>query len=176
MRSGNATFAQAAEEWLRFVEQDRERTRMIAKADVRGVQEWMGHADIQTTMTYLAPRAEDARLVAEAFALSEVGTSGDGLGRLATEAPSPILEVIEATPTEGHVLRIGFSDGLVGELDCAFLLAGGVGVELHDPAYFRQATVDPELRTVVWPNGFDPAPELLHNRLEAQSSKVSSAA
>jgi integrase len=46
-------------------------TRMIAKADVRRVQEWMGHADIQTTMKYLhyAPRAGDAALVAEAFAL-----------------------------------------------------------------------------------------------------------
>jgi integrase len=44
-------------------------TRMIAKADIRRVQEWMGHADVQTTMKYLhyAPRAEDARLVAEAF-------------------------------------------------------------------------------------------------------------
>ena len=28
-------------------------TRMIAKADIRRVQEWMGHADIQTTMQYL---------------------------------------------------------------------------------------------------------------------------
>ena len=26
---------------------------MIAKADIRRVQEWMGHADIQTTMKYL---------------------------------------------------------------------------------------------------------------------------
>ncbi len=44
---------------------------MIAKADIRRVQEWMGHADIQTTMRYLhyAPRDEDARLVAEAFAI-----------------------------------------------------------------------------------------------------------
>jgi integrase len=58
-------------------------TRMIAKADIRRVQEWMGHADIQTTMKYLhyAPRAEDARLVAEAFALEAdaavVRTSAD---------------------------------------------------------------------------------------------------
>jgi integrase len=44
-------------------------TRMIAKVDIRRVQEWMGHADVQTTMRYLhyAPRAEDAALVAEAF-------------------------------------------------------------------------------------------------------------
>jgi integrase len=48
-------------------------TRMIAKADIRRVQEWMGHADIQTTMKYLhyAPRDEDAELVARAFRLGQ---------------------------------------------------------------------------------------------------------
>ncbi len=48
-------------------------TRMIAKADIHRVQEWMGHADIQTTMRYLhfAPRDEDAALVAEAFAVTQ---------------------------------------------------------------------------------------------------------
>jgi integrase len=48
-------------------------TRMIAKADIRRVQEWMGHADVQTTMRYLhyAPRADDAALVAEAFRIDE---------------------------------------------------------------------------------------------------------
>lgn len=46
-------------------------TRMIAKADIRRVQEWMGHADVQTTMKYLhyVPREQDAELVAEAFAI-----------------------------------------------------------------------------------------------------------
>jgi integrase len=50
-------------------------TRMIAKADIRRVQEWMGHADIQTTMRYLhyAPRDEDAELVAEAFRIDAPG-------------------------------------------------------------------------------------------------------
>jgi len=73
-------------------------TRMIAKADIRRVQEWMGHADIQTTMKYLhyAPRAEDARLVAEAFAAEPdaalAGTSPDNLpegpGHLGTSSRS----------------------------------------------------------------------------------------
>jgi integrase len=59
-------------------------TRMIAHADIRRVQEWMGHADIQTTMRYLhyAPRREDAELVARAFALSGVP---DRVGRASGE-------------------------------------------------------------------------------------------
>jgi integrase len=50
-------------------------TRMIGTADIRRVQEWMGHADIQTTMRYLhyAPRDEDAELVAEAFRIERPG-------------------------------------------------------------------------------------------------------
>jgi integrase len=53
-------------------------TRMIGKADIRRVQEWMGHADIQTTMRYLhyAPRADDARLVAEAFSIEPTPSDG----------------------------------------------------------------------------------------------------
>jgi integrase len=48
-------------------------SRMIAKADIRRVQEWMGHADIQTTMRYLhyVPRGDDAKLVAEAFGIAD---------------------------------------------------------------------------------------------------------
>jgi integrase len=54
-------------------------TRMIAKADIRRVQEWMGHGDIQTTMRYLhyAARAEDSRLVAEAFRVDDPGVRLD---------------------------------------------------------------------------------------------------
>jgi integrase len=63
-------------------------TRMIGKADIRRVQEWMGHSSIQTTMQYLhyAPRSEDAQLVAEAFRVEAVdlGTSPDISGQVGT--------------------------------------------------------------------------------------------
>ena len=44
---------------------------MIAKADIRRVQEWMGHADVATTMKYLhyVERPDEAELVAAAFAV-----------------------------------------------------------------------------------------------------------
>jgi hypothetical protein len=47
--------------------------------DIRRVQEWMGHADVQTTMRYLhyAPRHDDAALVARAFG-SEPGAEAGG--------------------------------------------------------------------------------------------------
>jgi integrase len=58
-------------------------TRMIAKADIRRVQEWMGHSNVQTTMRYLhyAPRPEDAQLVADAF---KVSIPNAGESRVAT--------------------------------------------------------------------------------------------
>jgi integrase len=58
-------------------------TRMIAVADIRRVQEWMGHADVQTTMRYLhyAPRAEDAALVAQAFGIDSVPDVSAGTSR-----------------------------------------------------------------------------------------------
>ena len=63
-------------------------TRMIGKADIRRVQEWMGHSSIQTTMQYLhyAPRSEDAQLVAEAFRVEGLDgrTSRDISGQLGT--------------------------------------------------------------------------------------------
>ncbi len=52
-------------------------TRTIGKASILQVKAWMGHADVATTMKYLhyAPRAEEARLVAEAFSIEEPGSA-----------------------------------------------------------------------------------------------------
>ena len=59
-----------------------------------------------------------------------------------------MLGIANATPLDNHVLRIEFTDGSAGDVDCSFLLGSGLGVELRDPSYFRQVRIDTELRTV----------------------------
>lgn len=73
-----------------------------------------------------------------------------------------MLRVTTVEALDGHRLRVAFNDGVVRDVDCSFLLHGKLGEPLRDPTYFRQVRVDDEARTVVWPNGLDPAPELLH--------------
>jgi len=63
-----------------------------------------------------------------------------------------------------HKLRVTFKDGLVGDIDFTNRHWRGVSEPLADPAFFAQAHVDPEIRTVAWPNGFDMAPETLYER------------
>ncbi len=77
-----------------------------------------------------------------------------------------MLRVTSVQPLAGYRLRVAFNDGVERDVDCAFLLHGTLGEPLRDPEYFRQVRVDDEARTVVWPNGLDPAPELLHGDCE----------
>jgi len=81
-----------------------------------------------------------------------------------------MLRVTDVQPLDHHRLRIAFNDGVVREIDCTFLLHGTLGQPLRDPEYFRQVRVDEESRTIVWPNGLDPAPELLHGDGPASSA------
>ncbi|MBK6974488.1 MAG: DUF2442 domain-containing protein [Sterolibacteriaceae bacterium] len=65
----------------------------------------------------------------------------------------------------GHTLWLRFNDGTEGELDLTPELYGEMFEPLRDPEYFRTFRLDPELRTVVWPNGADFAPEFLRASL-----------
>ena len=65
----------------------------------------------------------------------------------------------------GHRLRLTFADGLVGDVDLAERFTGSVGPmfqPLCDADYFARVSVDEEMGTVVWPNGADLAPDVLH--------------
>jgi hypothetical protein len=83
-----------------------------------------------------------------------------------------MLRVTQVEPLEGYRLRVAFNDGVVREVDCRFLLRGTLGERLRDPEYFRQVRIDEESRTIMWPNGLDPAPELLHGDRQAGASDV----
>jgi len=62
------------------------------------------------------------------------------------------------------VIWVVFDDGREGEVDLQGQLHGPVFEPLRSVDFFRRVTVDPELETVVWPNGADLAPEFLRAR------------
>ena len=67
----------------------------------------------------------------------------------------------------GHRLRLTFADGFVGDVDLAERFRDSTGPmfePLRDAVYFAKVVVDPELGTVVWPNGADLAPDVLHQQ------------
>jgi Protein of unknown function (DUF2442) len=74
---------------------------------------------------------------------------------------TPLL--VEATPTHGHTVHVGFEDGLSADVDLAYLLDyGGVFEPLRDLGYFRRLRADAAAGTIVWPNEADIAPETLY--------------
>jgi hypothetical protein len=63
-----------------------------------------------------------------------------------------------------YMLHITFRDGTSGHAYLPWLEKWeGVFTDLHSPDFFAQARIDPETKTVTWPNGADIAPELLYN-------------
>ena len=71
--------------------------------------------------------------------------------------------ICSVEPIEGFVLRLGFDDGTIRELDLEGELWGHVFEPLRrDPQLFRQVHVDDELGTIVWPNGADLDPDVLY--------------
>ena len=76
-----------------------------------------------------------------------------------------MVKLIEARYERDYVIRLRFDDGATGEVDLSDRLYGPVFDPLQDSEYFQTFQVHPELHTLVWPNGADFAPELLHDRV-----------
>lgn len=72
--------------------------------------------------------------------------------------------VVDARYVADHVIWVRFRDGSEGEIDLGPELVGPVFEPLRDPEVFKRFRVDPEFRTLVWPNGADFAPEFLHRK------------
>jgi hypothetical protein len=51
----------------------------------------------------------------------------------------------------------------VVDLDCVIPRFDGVFTPLKDPEYFRSVRVNPEVGTIVWPNGADLCPDVLYS-------------
>ena len=64
-----------------------------------------------------------------------------------------------------HTIWLRFADGTEGEVNLDRELEGEVFEPLKDINYFKTFTLHPELRTLVWPNGADFAPEFLRSSL-----------
>lgn len=75
----------------------------------------------------------------------------------------PIHRVRHVEVVGRYVLRIAFEDGVERTVDLEPVLAGRLYGPLRDPELFRQVAVDPEVCTVVWPNGADFDPATLHD-------------
>ena len=70
--------------------------------------------------------------------------------------------IVTVEPLDGHRLRLTFSDSLSREVDLSGNLWGPMAEPLKDTGYFRRVRIDPEFGTIVWPNGFDLDPDVLH--------------
>ena len=71
----------------------------------------------------------------------------------------PICRVREFTIVAPYTLRVRFDDGAEQTIDFQPVLAGELFAPLRDVAMFNRVQIDPEVHTLVWPNGadFDPA-------------------
>jgi hypothetical protein len=71
----------------------------------------------------------------------------------------PIHRVESFEVVAPYTLRVVFEDGAEQVIDFRPVLAGEVYGPLRDPSLFARVRVDPEVHTLVWPNGadFDPA-------------------
>ena len=76
-------------------------------------------------------------------------------------APSMPTPITETRYVGGHTIWLRFSDGIEGEVDLSSELYGETFEPLQQVEYFHTFRLHPELRTVVWPNGADFAPEFL---------------
>jgi len=77
-------------------------------------------------------------------------------------------EVTNVEHLGGHRLLLTFEGREHREIDVTTLTPfDGVLAPLADEAYFSQVRVNPEIGSIVWPNGVDLCPDVLYERSHA---------
>lgn len=82
------------------------------------------------------------------------------------------LHTTRVEPRPGYKLFVEFDNGSSGEIDLSGDLWGEVFEPLKDESLFATARHDEVMRTVVWSNGADLAPEYLFDLLVKQTGKA----
>jgi hypothetical protein len=62
-----------------------------------------------------------------------------------------------------YILALEFDDGTRRTINFEAVLEGEIYGPLRDSRLFAQVDLDPEVHTIVWPNGADFDPETLHD-------------
>lgn len=75
----------------------------------------------------------------------------------------PVYKVVGFKIVGPYMLRVTFDDGTVQVIDFWPVLVGELYGPLQDEKLFGQVEIDPEVHTLVWPNGADFDPATLHD-------------
>ncbi len=75
----------------------------------------------------------------------------------------PIYKVRSVKLVAPHTLRVGFDDATEQVIDFRPVLAGELYGLLRELSVFDQVRIDAEVHTLVWPNGADFDPAMLHD-------------
>lgn len=74
-----------------------------------------------------------------------------------------IYKVISVNVSAAYTLKVDFDDQTSQLIDFQPVLKGELYAPLRDLDLFNQVQIDPEVHTLVWPNGADFDPATLHD-------------
>ena len=77
----------------------------------------------------------------------------------------PTPDITAVAVLRHGVLRLGFADGISGEVDVLDRMRGPVFADALTPSGFADVSVHAESGTIVWPGGADLAPDTLYERV-----------
>lgn len=75
----------------------------------------------------------------------------------------PIHRVQSFQMVGPYALKVHFEDGVTQTIDFGPVLEGELYGPLRDVELFKKVQIDPEVHTLVWPNGADFDPATLHD-------------
>ena len=75
----------------------------------------------------------------------------------------PIYRIVSFENVGAYTLRISFDDATERTISFLPVLSGELCAPLRDLALFNAVRIDPEIHTLVWPNGADFDPATLHD-------------